>query len=240
MFARAIGSEYGAENVITSDMDTRQVDFGASKCVHLDVTNHGAMEKIVREEKITYIVHLAAILSALGEKKFDLAYKVNVEGTTNVLNVAKDHGCKVYMPSSIGVFGGDAFDKNFTSVDAVCQPKTVYGVTKIFNELLGTYYHDKFGVDFRCLRYPGVISSELYTFNGTTDYATEMFFEVLKHGKYECWLREDTYIPMIYIDDCVDATVKILTADYKKLTRRVYNLAGLSFSPEELGNAVKK
>lgn len=185
-------------------------------------------------------MHLAAILSALGEQKVDLAYKVNVDGTTGVFNVAKEHGCKVYVPSSIGVFGGDNFDRDFTKVDAVLQPTTIYGVSKVFNELLGTYYHDKFGVDFRCLRYPGVVSSHLYAFNGTTDYATEMFFEVLKTGKYECWLKEDTYLPMIYIDDCIAATVKFLTADYDNLTRRVYNLAGLSFCPGELAGAVKK
>lgn len=144
------------------------------------------------------------------------------------------------MPSSIGVFGGDNFDKNNTPVDAVLQPTTIYGVSKAFNEMLGTYYHDKFGVDFRCLRYPGVISSFKYAFNGTTDYATEMFFEVLEKGKYECWLREDTYLPMIYIDDCVRATVQLISTDEENLSRRVYNLAGMSFCPSELAEAVKK
>lgn len=194
----------------------------------------------MKDEGITYIVHLAAILSALGEQNVDLAYKVNVDGTTGILNVAKEVGAKVYMPSSIAVFGGENFDRDFTKVDAVLQPTTIYGVSKVFNELLGTYYHEKFGVDFRSLRYPGVISSFLYAFNGTTDYATEMFFECLKHGKYECWLKEDTYLPMIYIDDCVKATVQFLTADEDNLTRRVYNLAGKSFCPKDLAEPVKK
>lgn len=158
-------------------------------------------------------MHLAAILSALGEQNVDLAYKVNVDGTTGILNTAKDYNCKVFMPSSIGVFGGDHFNRDLTSVDEVLQPTTIYGVSKAFNEMLGTYYHDKFGVDFRCLRYPGVISSYKYAFNGTTDYATEMFFEVLEKGKYECWLREDTYLPMIYIDECIQATLDLISAD---------------------------
>lgn len=144
------------------------------------------------------------------------------------------------MPSSIAVFGGDAFNRDNAPVDSVLQPTTIYGVSKVFNELLGTYYHDKFGVDFRSLRYPGVISSELYAFNGTTDYATEMIFEVLEKGKYECWLKENSYLPMIQIDDCINATVMFLKADNSKLKRRVYNLGGISFCPEEWAKSVKK
>jgi threonine 3-dehydrogenase len=240
MFVRAINAEFGAENVIATDVDPREVDFGGAKSMTLDVTDTKAIEKIVRDEGITYIVHLAAILSALGEQNVDLAYRVNVDGTTGIFNVAKDNNCKVYMPSTIGVFGGDNFNRELTTVDSVLQPTTIYGVSKVFNELLGTYYHDKFGVDFRSLRYPGVISSFKYAFNGTTDYATEMFFEVLEHGKYECWLREDTYLPMIYIDDCIRATIQILKANEDDLSRRVYNLAGKSFCPGDLAKSVNK
>jgi threonine 3-dehydrogenase len=119
LFVQAIANEFGIDNVIASDVDPRPVDFNGCKSVTLDVCDHKAIEKVVRDEGITYIVHLAAILSALGEKNVDLAYKVNVDGTTGILNIAKDHGCKVYMPSSIAVFGGEAFDRDNTDVDAV-------------------------------------------------------------------------------------------------------------------------
>jgi threonine 3-dehydrogenase len=138
----------------------------------LDVTDKDQYEKIVKEEKVDYILHLAAILSSLGEKHPTLAYDVNVNGATNAMNIARDYNCQLYMPSSIAVFGGDNFPKNNTPNDVILQPKTIYGVSKVFNELLGEYYKDKYGVDFRSIRYPGVISSAKYAFNGTTDYST--------------------------------------------------------------------
>jgi threonine 3-dehydrogenase len=129
-------------------------------------------ETIIRENKIDYIVHLAAILSALGERFPERAYDVNVTGFQNALNLAKEYKCVLYSPSSIAVLGGDKYPKINTPDDVILQPETIYGVTKVFNEHLGNYYHKKFGVDFRAIRYPGVISSEKYEFNGTTDYST--------------------------------------------------------------------
>jgi threonine 3-dehydrogenase len=121
-----------------------------------------------------------------------------------------------------------------TPNDSVLQPKTIYGVGKVFNELLGEYYGRKYDMDFRCVRYPGVISSAKYAFNGTTDYSTEIFFEALEKGHYNCWLRPDQAMPMIYIDDCIDATMRYLKADRSTLKRYVYNIAGVSFNPEML------
>ena len=132
------------------------------------------------------------------------------------------------------------FPKRLTPVDVILQPKTIYGVSKVFNEMMGEYYSKKFNLDFRSLRYPGVISSEKYAFNGTTDYSTEVFFHALENRYYKCWLKKDTALPMIYIDDCIDATVQYLKADPNKLGKHVYNLAGISFTPEEMCREVQR
>ena len=131
--------------------------------------------QIVKDNNIDYIIHLAGILSSLGEKHPQLAFDVNVIGAKNAMDIAKDSGCQLFIPSTIGVFGGDHYQKYNTPDDSILQPKTIYGCTKVFNELLGEYYSNKYGLDFRCMRYPGVISSEKYAFNGTTDYSTGKF-----------------------------------------------------------------
>lgn len=146
------------------------------KYYKLDVTDFKTYEKIVQEEEVDYVLHLAAILSSLGEKYPDLAYDVNVNGAANAFNIAKDNNCQLFMPSSIAVFGGDNFEKHNTPNDCILQPQTIYGVTKVFNEGLGEYYQNKFGMDFRSIRYPGVISSAKYAFNGTTDYSTGKYY----------------------------------------------------------------
>jgi threonine 3-dehydrogenase len=153
----------------------------------------------------------------MGEKQPDKALKVNVEGVTNVLNIGREIGCKIFIPSTIAVFGGSKFLKQKTPLDSILQPETMYGVTKMFNEQLGEYYSKKFGVDVRSIRYPGVISSEKYDFNGTTDYSTcklptfylylEIFFEALENNYYKCYLKPKTELPMVYIDDCISGTV---------------------------------
>ena len=161
--------------MIAADVSDKQVDFKC-KFEQLDVVDTQRYEAIVKEHKIDYIVHLAAILSALGEKQPDRALNVNVNGAVNALNIARATNARVFIPSTIAVFGGDHFPKINTPVDTILQPETMYGITKVFNEQIGTYYHKKFGVDFRSIRYPGVISSEKYDFNGTTDYSTGKSF----------------------------------------------------------------
>lgn len=183
-------------------------------------------------------MHLAGILSALGERKPDLAIDVNVFGAINALRIARDNNCQIFLPSSIAVFGGDLFPKVKTPVDVILQPRTIYGVTKVFNEMSGDYFAKKYNMDFRSLRYPGIISSEKYAFNGTTDYSTEIFFHLLETKHYKCFLKDDAALPMMYIDDCIDATVKFLKADPNKLLRTTYNLAGISFTPKELTAAI--
>ena len=162
---------------------------------------------MVKSNKITNIVHLAGILSALGEKNPELAIDVNITGVINAIRAAHEYNTAIFIPSSIAVFGGDHFPKVDTPVDVVLQPKTIYGVGKVFNEMIGDYYKRKMGLDFRSLRYPGVISSEKFAFNGTTDYSTEIFFHALENGYYKCPLAARTALPMIYVDDCIEATV---------------------------------
>lgn len=138
------------------------------------------------------------------------------------------------------MFGGDLFPKRRTPIDVILQPKTIYGVSKVFNEMMGEYFTGKYNLDFRSLRYPGIISSEKYAFNGTTDYSTEIFFHALENRYYKCWLGRKTALPMMYIDDCIDATVRYLKADPNCLKRHVYNLAGISFTPEEFCSEVQR
>ena len=199
--------------ILSTFLEVDSVDISDKKVAlpcryeQLDVTDFKRYDEIIAEHKVDYIVHLASILSALGERFPDRATSVNVTGTINALNIARDRKCRIYIPSTIAVFGGNHFPKDQTPVDTVLQPETIYGITKVFGENIGTYYHRKFGVDFRSIRYPGVISSEKYDFNGTTDYSTEIFFSALEKGQYKCWLGPKTALPMIYIDDCINATI---------------------------------
>lgn len=187
---------------------------------------------------MNYLCHLASILSAGGEKNPDLAIDVNCIGSINALRIARDFNTKVFMPSSIAVYGGNSFPKINTPVDVPLLPTTVYGVSKVFKELMGGYFSTKYGVDFRSIRYPGIISSAKYAFNGTTDYSTEIFFHALEKGEYRCFLGPKTALPMMYIDDCINATVRYMAADATRLTRPCYNLAGISFTPEQLAAEV--
>lgn len=154
----------------------------------MDICDYQHFESVCREKKVTNIIHQAAIISALAEKKPELAYKVNVDGAKNALDVAKATGCSVFLPTTIGVYGGNYYPKDNTPLRTIKEPQTIYGVCKLFTENLGTYYHQRYGVDFRCLRYPGVISSESHGYNGTVSYPTEVFFNCLKNGHYTFYL----------------------------------------------------
>ena len=162
--------------MIASDLGEKKGDFTCGY-TSLDITDEYQYAKLVKDNKIDYIVHLAAILSATGELVPDKAMKVNVNGAITALNLAREHKAQIFIPSTIAVFGGDTFQKDKTPVDSILQRTTMYGISKVFNEQLGTYYNKKFGVDFRCMRYPGVISSEKYAFNGTAMYSTCKFSE---------------------------------------------------------------
>lgn len=183
---------------------------------------------------------MAAILSAMGEKDPKKALDVNVKSTIAAINIANENKARLFFPSSIASFGGNKYPKEKTPVDAPQHPETIYGVTKVFGEQLGSYYNRKFGLDFRGLRYPGVVSSEPFEFNGSVCYSTEIFFHALAKGEYKCWLAPTTTNPCIYIDDAVLATLMLLKAPQGKLSRTTYQVAGLSFSAEQWCLAVKK
>ena len=236
---RALCKELGPDRVIATDLEKQKFDFPC-RFEQLDICDGDKYRSLVEKNKVNYIVHLAGILSALGERKPDLAIDVNVFGAINALKIARDNNCSLFLPSSIAVFGGEHFPKVNTPVDVILQPRTIYGVTKVFNEMSGEYFAKKFNIDFRSLRYPGIISSEKYAFNGTTDYSTEIFFHLLENKHYKCFLKDDAALPMMYIDECIEGTVKFLKADPNKLLRSTYNLAGISFTPKELTAAIAK
>lgn len=227
----ALTARYGAAGVVASDM------MPLPNSLQLDVFDKKTMEEVLVEHKITHIIHLAAYLSAKAEHNIDRAIQVNVAGVNNVLELANKHRLSCYVPSTIAVFGPTSPLENCPD-DCIIQPNTVYGVTKVYLELLGTYYHKKHGLDFRSLRYPGAVSASPPG-GGTTDYACEIFYELLKKGRYDCYLKEDTRLPMMYMDDLVRATLQLIDTPPETLSRRVYNLAAFSFTPAELTASIR-
>ena len=207
----------------------------------VDVADRQSIEEAVSKYDIDTIYHMAAILSAAGEKDPWLAWKVNMDGTYNVLETAREHKLvRVFCPSSIAAFGPETPRDN-TPQETVLRPRTMYGLTKVAGELLCNYYFNKFGLDVRGVRYPGIISNKTPPTGGTTDYAVEIFYEAIKNGKYQCFLREDSTLPMMYMPDCIKATVDLMNADLKKLKHHAdFNLAAMSFSPKEISDEIKQ
>ncbi|RLG73361.1 MAG: NAD-dependent epimerase [Thermoprotei archaeon] len=237
----ALRKIYGESNVIAGYHKRKPTgSLLKGPCVYIDVCNRKTIEQAIKEYDIDTIYHLAAILSAIGEKNPQLAWRVNVEGLYNVLEVAKEYDLRVFWPSSIAVFGPKTPKYN-TPQDTILCPTTMYGITKVTGELLCRYYIDKYGLDIRGVRYPGVISSETLPGGGTTDYAVEMFYAAIKHEKYICFVREDTVLPMMYMPDAIRAAIMLMNADSSKLTYIVgYNVSGVSFSAGELASEIKK
>ena len=199
-----------------------------------DTSDKKQLTVIIEKRGVGIIYHLASLLSASGEKYPQLAWQVNMEGLYNVLDLARERGIRVFWPSSIAVFGPDTPRVN-TPQNTIMIPNTIYGVSKVAGELLCNYYFLKYGVDVRSLRYPGIISSETPPSGGTSDYAVEIFYEALKKKKYTCFLRDDTLLPMMYMPDCVKATLDLMSAEQTRVKRRTsYNLTAMSFSPKEL------
>lgn len=235
-----VRSRYGNQNVVASDVRASTALRELGPFAYLDVTNQEAIAKLVVEHDINTIVHLASLLSAVGEKNPQLAMKVNARGSENVLEVAAVHKCKVFIPSTIAVFGPTTPRDN-TRNSTVLRPTTIYGTTKVYMELLGEYYARKFGVDFRSVRYPGIISNKALPGGGTTDYAVEIYYEALTKGRYTCFLKEDTYLPMMYMPDCLRGTMELIEApEHALASTRVYNLTALSFTPAKLAESIRK
>ncbi len=205
-----------------------------------DVRDRENLEKIIREYDIDTVYHMAAILSATGEKNPQLCWDVNVNGLYNLLEIAREKNLRIFCPSSIAVFGPSTPKEN-TPQDTVLTPTTMYGVTKVTGELLGEYYVKKYGVDVRGVRYPGIISSETPPGGGTTDYAVEMFYYAVRGEKYTCFVREDTVLPMMYMPDCIKSAIQLMEADFSKLKHHTnFNVTAMSFSAKELEEEIKK
>jgi nucleoside-diphosphate-sugar epimerase len=238
----ALRKIYGNNNVIASDLrEQNPLLEGTGPYVSMDVMNKEMLHVQVIRQNITQIYLLAAILSATGEKNPNLAWNLNMTGLLNVLDIAREEKLhKVYWPSSIAVFGPTSPKQNCPQ-QTIIEPTTVYGISKYAGEFWCNYYHQRFGVDVRSLRYPGLISYKSAPGGGTTDYAVEIFHEALEEKKYTSFLQEDTYLPMMYMPDAIRATIELMEAPAEKISIRTsYNIAGMSFSPKEISAEIKK
>ena len=231
---------YGNANVIASDLrEPNPLLIGTGPYVSLDVMNKEMLHVQVIRQNITQIYLLAAILSATGEKNPNLAWNLNMQGLLNVLDIAREEKLtKVYWPSSIAVFGPTS-PKDACPQQTVIEPVTVYGISKYAGEFWCNYYHNRYGLDVRSLRYPGLISYKSEPGGGTTDYAVEIFHDALETGAYTSFLKQDTYLPMMYMPDAIRATIELMEAPVERIkVRTSYNIAAMSFSPAEIGEAV--
>lgn len=239
----ALRKKYGADNVVATGRKTEpsQELRDSGPFYFIDVTERASLDVVIKKHNIDTIYHMAAILSAVGEKHPHLCWDVNMNGSINVLDAAIDYNMtRVIIPSSIAAFGPDTPIEN-TPNDTILRPTTMYGVTKVCGERLGDYFVQKFGIDVRGLRYPGIISAETLPGGGTTDYAVEIYYKAVEDGKYTCFVSEDTRLPMMYMPDCIDATIDLAEADFAKLKHHCdFNLASMSFSAGELAASIKK
>ena len=238
----ALRERYGNDNVVAGGRKTQPSeelrDSGPFEIV--DCTEVEAVDHVVKKYEIDTVYHLAALLSAVAENDPQLAWKVNVNALMNVLEVAREHNCAVFTPSSIGAFGPTTPADN-TPQDTIQRPTSMYGVTKVSGELLCDYYHEKFGVDTRGLRYPGIISYVTLPGGGTTDYAVQIFYEAIKHRKYTCFLKQGTKLDMMYMPDAIKGAIAIMEADPSRLKHRnAFNVSAMSFAPEDIAAEIKK
>ena len=238
----ALRNIYGNANVVASDLrEENELLKGTGPYVSMDVMNKEMLHVQVIRQNITQIYLLAAILSATGEKNPNLAWSLNMASLLNVLDIAKEEKlAKVYWPSSIAVFGPTS-PKQYCPQQTIIEPITVYGISKYAGEFWCNYYHQRWGLDVRSIRYPGLISYKSAPGGGTTDYAVEIFHEALEEKKYNCFLKEDTYLPMMYMPDAIKATIELMEAPADKIkVRTSYNISGMSFSPKEIAVEIKK
>lgn len=230
--------KYGVENVIVTDL-SKNPNPGTGPYEHLNVLDRSRLEELVVKYDIDWMFHNAALMSVLGEQQPHKALELNIDGLRTTLEVARVHKLRYFCPSTMAVFGADA-GKVMTKDDTILNPTTVYGITKVLLEQLGSYYYRKFGVDFRSVRLPGVISVATLPGGGTTDYAVHMYHYALRKEQYKCPVLADEPLPMMYVDDAIEGMVQLMEADRAKLTRCVYNIAGVSFTPSELKKSIEK
>lgn len=238
----ALRKIYGNSNVVASDLrEENELLHGTGPYVSMDVMNKEMLHVQVIRQNITQIYLLAAILSATGEKNPNLAWHLNMQGLLNVLDIAREEKLhKVYWPSSIAVFGPSSPRQNCPQ-QTIIEPITVYGISKYAGEFWCNYFFHRYGVDVRSIRYPGLISYKSAPGGGTTDYAVEIYHEALEEKKYTCFLKEDTYLPMMYMPDAIRGTIELMEAPADKISVRTsYNLSSMSFSPKEIAASIKK
>jgi nucleoside-diphosphate-sugar epimerase len=238
----ALREIYGSQKVIASDIRNGNDSLmSAGPFELLDATNYQALEDVVMHYEIEEVYLMAAMLSATAEKFPMRAWHLNMNSLFNVLDLAKEKKIgKVFWPSSIAVFGSNT-PKERTPQHAIMEPSTVYGISKQSGERWGSYYHHKFGVDVRSVRYPGLISWKTLPGGGTTDYAVEIYEKALTEKAYTCFLREDTQLPMMFMDDAIRATIDLMQSDPDQLTvRSSYNLAAMSFEPREIADSIRE
>lgn len=238
----SLEEKFGKDAVVAADIkESCPEPLKHSNYVSLDILDNARLTAIVKEHKITEVYLLAALLSATAEKNPMFAWKLNMDGLFNVLNLAKDGLIKkVFWPSSIAVFGPTTPKKN-TPQETIMEPSTVYGISKQAGQQWCDYYYKKYGVDVRSIRYPGLISYKTLPGGGTTDYAVDIFYHAKQYGKYTSFLNKDTALPMMFMEDAIRATIELMEAPIEQVKiRNSYNLGGMSFTPEELANEIKK
>lgn len=237
----ALSAKYGNSSVVISDVRRPSTGPDGPSFVELDVTRPEAIAQVLKDHGITDIFHLAAILSASGEKNPSLAYRVNSDGTFNILEEARNAGInRVIIPSTIGVFGSETPRINTPDI-TVLRPTTMYGLTKVGAELLALYYREKFGLDVRGLRFPGIISYLTPPSAGTTDYAVDIFYHAVQGKDYKCYLKKDTALPMMYMPDALHSLIQLFEAKREKLRHCLeYNVSAYSFTPGEIYGKIRE
>jgi len=233
---------YGEQNVIASDIRNSSTQVMRSGPFEtLDVMDEKLLRKVVKKYQVTQIYLLAALLSATAEQNIKLGWKLNMRSHSHVLDIARDGLVKkIFWPSSIAVFGPST-PKHNTAQNTIMDPGTVYGITKLAGERWNEYYYNKFGVDVRSIRFPGLIGWKSEPGGGTTDYAVDIFHKAITEGKYECFLSEDTELPMMYMPDAIRATIKLMETPSEKIKiRSSYNLSGINFTPGQISREIKK
>lgn len=239
---RKLRTVYGPENVIATDIrepqDAHFKELGIFEL--LDVTDPKRLDDLIETYEVDTLIHLAALLSAVAEAKPLLAWNLNMGGLINTLEAARKYSLEYFTPSSIGAFGPDT-PKDQTPQQTIQRPATMYGVTKVSGELLADYYHQKFGVDTRSMRFPGLISYDTLPGGGTTDYAVEIYYEALKKNTYTSFIDKGTYMDMMYMPDAIDAIIQLMEADGSKLkNRNAYNVSAMSLAPEDIERSIQK
>jgi nucleoside-diphosphate-sugar epimerase len=232
---------YGASKVLATDVrhsGGELTEGGPFQIV--DATNPKAVGQVVMRHRADTVFHLAAILSAVGERDPRLAWHVNMASLEAVLEVAREQGCALFVPSSIGVFGSGT-PKDPTPQDTIMRPETMYGITKLAGELLCDYYHTRFGVDTRGVRFPGIVSYGAPPGGGTTDWAVDIFYEAVRHGRYTCFLQADSQLDFLYMPDALHAAIALMEADAARLKHRnAFNVTGMQLTPESLAAEIRK